>query len=410
MEKSYDVIVSGGGVAGCAAALAARRAGKTVLLIEKTLVLGGLGTIGLINFFVPMDNGCGRLIIRGLCEEFVHLSRRYGWANVTEGWEAGEPTAPTPHRYCVRYSPYFFALALLEEIERAGVAMLLDSVVSGCERTGGVLTRVIVTNKSGEEAYGARMFIDATGDADLCARAGAPTVQGENYFTYIAFGATLESCARAVQKQDISCLYTGFNGGRASLYGENHPDGMRRFYGTTGEDVTDFLVRNQLEMLKTLKDDDPRTRDLTTIPTMPQLRTTRHIRGLRTLTTADVFRPAEDSVCLINDFDHRDNLYEVPLGCLLSEDADNLLAVGRAASAEGYAWDVLRVIPPAILTGQAAGVAAAQAIDEGCAVRDVSIPRLQKTLEAQNVLIHMTPDLLPKDATPGELAGAEGHL
>ena len=80
-----------------------------------------------------------------------------------------------------------------------------------------------------------------------------------------------------------------------------------------------------------------------------------------------------------------------------------LLAVGRAASAEGYAWDVLRVIPPAILTGQAAGAAAAQAIDEKCSVRDVNIPKLQKTLEAQNVLIHMTPDLLPKD-------GAEGHI
>lgn len=403
MEKTYDVIVSGGGVAGCAAALAARRAGKTVLLIEKTLALGGLGTIGLINLFVPMDNGRGRLIIRGMCEEFVNLSRKYGWANISEGWEAGEPSAPTSNRYCVRYSPYFFALALLEEIERAGVALLLDSVVSGCEREGASLTRVIVTNKSGEEAYGARMFIDATGDADLCARAGVPTVQGENYFTYAAFGATLEGCARAVETRDISRLYTTFSGGRATLYGHNHPANMRRFSGTTGEDVTDYLVRNQLEMLKGLKGDDPRSRDITTIPTMPQLRTTRHIRGVRTLTTADVFRPAEDSVCLINDFDNRDSLYEVPLGCLVSEDADNLLAVGRAASAEGYAWDVLRVIPPAILTGQAAGAAAAQAIDEKCSVRDVNIPKLQKTLEAQNVLIHMTPDLLPKD-------GAEGHI
>lgn len=268
MEKTYDVIVSGGGVAGCAAALAARRAGKTVLLIEKTLALGGLGTIGLINLFVPMDNGRGRLIIRGMCEEFVNLSRKYGWSNTSEGWEAGEPSAPTSNRYCVRYSPYFFALALLEEIERAGVALLLDSVVSGCEREGASLTRVIVTNKSGEEAYGARMFIDATGDADLCARAGVPTVQGENYFTYAAFGATLEGCARAVETRDISRLYTTFSGGRATLYGHNHPANMRRFSGTTGEDVTDYLVRNQLEMLKGLKDDDPRSRDITAIPTM----------------------------------------------------------------------------------------------------------------------------------------------
>ena len=71
---------------------------------------------------------------------------------------------------------------------------------------------------------------------------------------------------------------------------------------------------------------------------------------------------------------------------------------------------MVRVIPPAILTGQAAGAAAAQAIDESCSVRDVNIQRLQKTLKAQNVLIHMTPDLLPKDGAVGEHAGAEGHM
>ena len=54
----------------------------------------------------------------------------------------------------------------------------------------------------------------------------------------------------------------------------------------------------------------------------------------------------------------------------------------------GYAWDILRVIPPAIITGQAAGEAVCQAIDEGKAIGNIDIPRLQNTLESRNVMIH----------------------
>ena len=64
----WDVVVAGGGLAGCAAALAARRAGKRVLLVEKSISLGGLATLGLINFFVPRCNGRGTQIIKGMAE------------------------------------------------------------------------------------------------------------------------------------------------------------------------------------------------------------------------------------------------------------------------------------------------------------------------------------------------------
>jgi len=404
------VIVAGGGVAGCAAALNASRAGKSVLLIEKTLLMGGLGTIGLINFFVPMCNGRGKLIIKGMCEEFVSLSRRYGWAVIPKEWQNGEPEAPTSVRYICRYSPYLFALALTEALMDAGVTILLDSIVSGAETENGVIKSVTVTNKSGNETYTASMFIDATGDADLCARADVPTIQGQNFFTLTAFEATLDSCRRAVEKGSISEMYMNVSGGRASLYGDNHPAGMRTFPGTTGEDVTAFVIENQMELLKNLKGRNPNERDITTMPTMPQLRTTRHIQGMATLTTDDMFKHKDDSVCLICDFDNRDNLYEVPVGCLMSEKCKNLLAVGRAASAEGYAWDVLRVIPPAILTGQAAGLIAAHAMDEHVPVQKINLVKLQNDLTAQNVLIHMTKDLMPEGENIGESGHAEGHI
>ena len=74
--KSYDVLVAGGGVAGIAAALTARRAGKKVLLIEKSTILGGLATLGLVNLFVPMCNGRGKQIIYGLAEEGIWPTSR----------------------------------------------------------------------------------------------------------------------------------------------------------------------------------------------------------------------------------------------------------------------------------------------------------------------------------------------
>ena len=116
----------------------------------------------------------------------------------------------------------------------------------------------------------------------------------------------------------------------------------------------------------------------------------------------------EDSIAAINDFDRRDYLYEVPYRTLIRTGFDNLLTTGRSASATGYAWDVLRVIPPAILTGQAAGCAAAQAVRKGCAVTEIDLPALQKTLEGQNVLIHFDDSWIP--AAGGGERVETGHL
>ncbi len=410
MSGKYGVIVAGGGVAGCAAALSAARKGKRVLLIEKTLTLGGLGTIGLINLFVPMCNGRGRTIIKGMCEEFVALSQKYGWAHIPDEWKRGEPGADAKTRYVCRYSPYPFALALMEALTDAGVELLLDSSVAACDVSGGAIRSVTVFGKSGMEDFYADMFIDATGDSDLCKLAGCPTVDGENYFTYVAFEATLDDCRRALEANDIGALTHSVMGGEATLYGGRHPSGMKKFNGLSGRDVTEYVVMNQRELIKKLKTRSPNESDITTLPSMPQFRTTRRILGESTLKTSDVFVHRDDSICLICDFDHRDDLYEVPLGCIVNGNMRNLFAVGRCASAEGYAWDILRVIPPAILTGQAAGIAAAHAMDERRDAYDVDVRKLQAALMNAGVLIHYSEDMIYEGLKPGERAGAEGHI
>ena len=91
IKKRYDVIVCGGGVAGVAAAFTAANDGHSVLIIEKSNILGGLATMGLINLFVPMCNGRGKQIIFGLCEKWARLSTEYGYDTIPKEWKNGEP-------------------------------------------------------------------------------------------------------------------------------------------------------------------------------------------------------------------------------------------------------------------------------------------------------------------------------
>lgn len=407
---TYDIAVAGGGVAGVAAAVEAARSGKKVVLIEKATQLGGLATIGLINFFVPMCNGRGTQIIKGMADEFLRLSVKYGFDSIPEDWQNGEPgQGNTNQRLVSRYSAPIFSLALCELLHNLDVDILYDTVVTGAETRDGHISALSLFNKSGHIRCEAKVFIDATGDSDVLHFAGVPTVTGGNYHTYQGFYATLESCKNAYESGDIGKLTGWLSGGGANLYGGGHPEGMPLWDGTNGDDVSRYFVANQLELLEKLKKTDRKTRDITLLPIMPQFRTTRHIDGDYTLLPEDAYRHFEDSVCAICDFDRRDFLFEIPYRSMIRSGFDNIIAAGRCVSGAGYAWDVVRVIPPAILTGQAAGAAASQAIDTGKAITDIEVPLLQSKLSGENVMIHFDDHLIPADVTAVERADV-GHF
>jgi len=88
----------------------------------------------------------------------------------------------------------------------------------------------------------------------------------------------------------------------------------------------------------------------------------------------------------------------------------NLITAGRSISAAGWAWDVTRVIPPAIVTGQTAGVAAALAINSNKPIYDIDVKELQNELERQNVMIHFDDSLVPKDELEPEKMPASDHF
>ncbi|MBE6618612.1 MAG: FAD-dependent oxidoreductase [Ruminococcaceae bacterium] len=397
IKKSYDVIVCGGGVAGVAAAVTAAKNGSSVLIIEKSNILGGLATLGLVNLFVPMCNGNGKQIIFGLCEKWARLSAKYGYDTIPEEWKDGEPKKPTSVRYIQRYSPYIFALQLTEEITSSGADILFDCIACDPVMEGNVCKGVITESKSGTEFYACKMLIDVTGDCDVLRRGKVPTVAGENFYSYFGKMITLASCKTALEKEDIKFAFTTVSGGSINLYGDDQPANIPKWSGLTVEEVSDYLVRNQHEMLEKIKKTDRKSREIAMLPLMPNFRTTCRIAGDYSLSVNDAYRHFDDSICAINDFDHRNHLFEVPLRTLCRHDYPNMITAGRSASGVGYGWDLLRVIPPAILTGQAAAHAACQAIREQVGVSDVNIKTLQKHLENDDVMIHFPDEYVPED-------------
>lgn len=399
VKKRYDVIVCGGGVAGVAAAVSAAKNGLSTLLLEKSNILGGLGTLGLINLFVPMCNGRGKQIIFGLAEKWLRMSAELGWDTIPKDWRDGEPKKPTSERYLQRYSPAIFAYQLTEEIKASGADILFDCMAVDPVMEGNVCKGVITESKGGTEFYGCRILIDTTGDCDILRRGGIPTVEGENFFTFSTKMITLDSCREAYEKGDIRFAYRDLYGGAANLYGDGQPSDVPRWSGLCAEDVTDYIVRNHIMLLEALRKSDRKSREIVTTPGMPQFRTTCHIKGDYSLKVGDAYRHFDDSICAINDFDHRDHLFEVPYRCLTRRDYPNIITAGRSADGTGFGWDVLRVIPPAILTGQAAGEAACLALKTDKPVTNVDIKALQAKLERENVMVHFPDEYLPEDRT-----------
>lgn len=408
----HDVVVAGAGVAGVAAAVTARRAGRSVLLLEKSLTMGGLATSGLINLFVPMCNGRGVQIIKGLCDELMRLSVRDGYDTLPKEWANGDPgEKANDTRLVTRYSSNIFAMTLMELAHKEGVDLMMDCLATDPVMEGSRITGVVVQTKAGRSFCPAKVVIDATGDADLMARAGVPTVTGRNFFTYIGYKIDLDTCQKAVRTGNIRDAMAAESGGGIDLYGHNQPSDVPLYTGLSSAEVTDYLLRNQSILLSKLRKTGRNTRDMAQLPGVPQFRTTRRVDGEYTLRVEDAYRHFDDSVGAICDFDRADYLYEVPLRALYSKACPNLLTAGRSAAGEGYAWDVLRVIPPAIQTGQAAGEAAALAVEMNTDPGKVSIAQLQARLARGGVMIHFDDKLIPDGSTaPAPAAPDLGHI
>ena len=375
---SYDIVVVGGGIAGCAAALSAVRMGRKVLLLEKMTMLGGLATAGHIVIYLPLDDGYGRQVIGGIAEELLRLSVKYSYTDDIDHWKENSK------RYETRFNGPIYALALEELLLKEGVDILYDSLFVGALMEDGWCRAVMVENKSGREVYYCNAVIDASGDAEVLDRIGLPTPAAENSLAIWCY------CTRGGQKHllkrggaaehDLHLLTLGNIDTKAQKHIVVEP-----YYGDSARNINRFILDGHKRLLGVVKDDKDLV--LASLPSMAQIRMARRIEGAYLLDDKDSGAHFEDNIGATGDWRRPNPVYEIPYRCLYTPQIRNVLAAGRCIAAEREAWQVTRVIPPAAVTGEAAGVAAAICATEALAVQDIPVARIRSRLAEVGVML-----------------------
>jgi hypothetical protein len=330
----------------------------------------------------------------GLPEELLRASIIYGPGEIPEGWENGI-NGPADPRFLVRFSPASFIIALDEILVKAGVDVWFDTVVAGAVMDGDKITGIEVENKSGRGMISAKCLVDATGDADLAFQSGAPCVETDNWLSNWAIMASSEAAKKAVKEGDAKGLLSFFVVGGDNA-GRGTPETGRKYLGTVGKDVSEFILKSRellLDDLKKLYAREGREKRNDYYPlalaSMPQLRTTRRIDGLATMGDDGHSMEISDSVGLVADWRKSGFVWEVPYASLLPKKVKGLIAAGRCISNGRDAWEVMRVIPAAALTGQVAGLSAAIAVKKKINPDCLAVEDVQCALNSKGIPMHI---------------------
>lgn len=378
LKKEYDVLVIGAGVSGISAAFSAKREGKTVCIIEKAVSIGGLATNGLVNWYEPLCDGSSKKIMSGLAEELLKLSIKDGISTLDPKWL--NDGVSTKGRYSTFFSPTLFAVRLNELLASNNIDIRYDSLATYPILEGNKVTGIIVETVSGTELYEAKVVIDATGTAIIFDRAGAPCEKGQNYLGYLTYIADFNGDIK--ERIDLrKWVYSGSN-----MHGYGHPEGYDLLVGDTSDDVNLMITKGQLLLFDKIKQYD--NAEIVNTPSIPQFRMIKHMVGEYELTDEDFNQRFDDSVGVVGNYLQKDDWLEIPYRSLYNKDFPNLLPAGRIISASGKAWDVTRVIPAAVLTGEVVGIVASMMIDNSISASEIDIEKLQEKLKDNGLILH----------------------
>jgi len=395
VAASCEVLVAGGGIAGIAAAIAAARGGMKVTLVEREYALGGMATLGLVTIYLPLCDGEGRQLVFGIGEELLKLSIQHGAeANYPAAWiNDGTLEERIKNRYITQFNPHLFALASEQLLYKLGVEILYGTLVCSVKKDGDVITHVIVENKSGRSAIAVRTVIDCTGDADVCALAGAKTelhASGNglaSWYYYFAKGKVALKMFGLADFAPSNAPHDEKNSGDPyDAVKVESLDKNLRFSGVNGAELSGAVIAAHCKMYEDILrlNAADETYVPVTMSTIPLVRMSRRLVGTYTMDDAENRKFMHDSIGMTGDWRKRGPAYEIPFGTLYGYEVKNLLVAGRIISVTDAMWDITRVIPPCAVTGEAAGTAASI----GCDFTKMDILELQARLEANHVKLH----------------------
>lgn len=392
MDSEVDVLVVGGGAAGIAAAIGARRSGATVRLVEQYPYLGGAATNSSVLTFCGFFDQRREQVVGGVGAEVLdRLRARDVYQEHSFAWTGN---------HIVLLDLETTKIVLDDVVTDADVEVRLHSTLVDAERSAdGTVTSVDIASRGGVERIRATAFVDASGDGGLLAAAGAGV--------YVAPLAERQTSTLVMRLDGIAAdADLSREGMREAVaaHGRETGEPLARDQGITvrlpiSGQVMTLLVDEQTDVL----DADAFTRDEISarrqawryldafrkhldgwlhaylVETGPQMgiREARRLRGRTTLTRDDVLssrkRPDESiGRCGWPIEDHAapgvtryepladKAWYDIPYGSLCSADTDNVWAAGRLVASDDDAFASVRVMGAAFATGHAAGIAAAQ--------------------------------------------------
>jgi FAD dependent oxidoreductase len=426
----YEVAVLGGGPAGIAAAVAAARAGRRTLLIERYGFLGGMGTAaGVTNFCGLHANVHGEMhrVVQGVASDLLARIDRLGGLNA--------PHLVLGKILAQAYDTPAYKIAADDLLASHEVDILFHALGAGVvmhdEKR---IKALMIETKAGRRAVRAEIFIDCSGDGDLAAWAGArfevgdnagsmlfpsmmfrlngvdPDRAGEAWRTIPALMEQAEASGThrfprkaAIVRPQRSGIEWRVNFTQLAREDGSAINGLEPDDLTRGEIDGRRQAVDAFNFLRTV----PGFEKSYIIDLPPQLgiRETRRVVGGYMLTGADVLgcasfddsigvngwpmesHVAGDVVFTFPPIPQSRGFNELPYRMLVPERIDNLLVAGRCASMTHDGQSAARVSGACFAMGEAAGTAAALALDGNAMPREVAVDRLQHQLRHQGAFI-----------------------
>jgi len=421
--EPVDVLVVGGGPAGVAAAFSAARQGADTLLIEQFNCLGGVATAGGHGYYcILCEWGGKRRIAGGIPLEIGQRVDREGYGKLDHNG--------------IMFEVEGMKFVLEKMAAESGVKLLYHTFFVKTLTQDGQATGAVVCNKNGLQVIRARRVVDCTGDGDAAASAGAQfqkgrpsdgkcqpvtlmfTIGGVDWMKVQSWRTNyqMEDVWRQAQANgDMEPFQTQIMGfwwtpTRPDQAGINftHVNGVDSCLAKDLTAATIEARRQAWHCIDVFRKYVPGMENAYMVSTAATIgiRESRRILGETVLTEQHMMeqRAWSDSIGYGSFFIDIHNIdgpgmdatthrpepgfkYQIPYGILVPKEVDNLLTAGRCVSVSHVALGSLRVMVQCMITGQAAGTAAALSLQDGVAPRQLDVQKLQGTLRASGCIV-----------------------